>query len=831
MKMKQFVGIDLGTTNSAICLYDGSEVRVLKSPEQNDVTPSAILIDRRGNKYIGKRAYDAAPGSPDNAALLFKRLMGSSTRVRFAAAGVEMSPEECSAEVLKVLFGYLPEELRHSDELGAVITIPAAFNQMQKNATVQAAHLAGIGKVALMQEPVAAVMSVMRSRRTEGIFLIYDLGGGTLDVAIAESIGGRVNLLANGGIQMCGGRDIDRAVFDGVVKPWLLANFRLPEGFMGQPAYRRLVRFANWAVERAKIELSSSPVARISLSESELCTRDEDGEEMYLDVELSREALEGLMEEKVEESVLAVRETMEKAGLSPEDIEKIVFIGGPTNYKPLRDKVSQALGIASSTEVNPMTAVAEGAALFAESIDWESEDHARKSSRARLDGGAADISFVYTARTAELRARLVVRAPHAEPGCEYQVDSADTGWTSGRCPLQDGASLVLSLPCKGDNTFRVFVFRADGSPVELKEQKIVIRRTTATVDMIPASHSIGIAVKDNLSASASLAWLVRAGDALPKKGELRFKAAETLRAGSNAALHFNLWEGEITHPVTDNRPIGSLKVRGTDFDDGVITAGAELVCEYEVLDSGAIRMEVSVPDIGASFPSSHNFYSHQDGQLDFAAAGEQIRTEAESLTQRLEELDSKGVQDERLSALRERLRRVTELVSGQADIEQTQEAQERLLETKRRFAAVRGEHLQEIRTIELNNCAEFFDKHVREHARSTEQDSFEALRRTARRHIEQNSAGFEEALDEMRGLNFTILWRQDWFVIDYFRRMVSRDAYSDRAAFEALQEQGMQAIRRDDIEQLRSIVARLSAIRLHRSGEADFADNVNIIRA
>ena len=140
-----------------------------------------------------------------------------------------MSPEECSAEILKVLFGYLPEEMRNDPDTGTVITVPAAFNQMQKDATMQAAQMAGIGKVALMQEPVAAVMSVMRARNADGMFLIYDLGGGTLDISIAESIGRRVNLLAHGGIAMCGGRDFDRTLMDNIVKPWLLENFDLPE--------------------------------------------------------------------------------------------------------------------------------------------------------------------------------------------------------------------------------------------------------------------------------------------------------------------------------------------------------------------------------------------------------------------------------------------------------------------------------------------------------------------------------------------------------------------------------------------------------------------------
>lgn len=180
--MKNYIGIDLGTTNSAIAIYDGDNLKICKSPEQYDVTPSAILIDRRGNKFVGVRAYNAAPANPDNSALLFKRLMGSNTKIKFASSGEEKTPEECSAEVLKTLFGSLPEEIRNDPDIGTVITIPAAFNQMQKDATLRAAEMAGIGKVALMQEPVAAVMSVMRASKTEGIFLIYDMGGGTLDI-------------------------------------------------------------------------------------------------------------------------------------------------------------------------------------------------------------------------------------------------------------------------------------------------------------------------------------------------------------------------------------------------------------------------------------------------------------------------------------------------------------------------------------------------------------------------------------------------------------------------------------------------------------------------
>lgn len=613
--MKNFVGIDLGTTNSAICSYDGSETRIWKSPEQNDVTPSVLYVDRRGNKYIGKRAYDSAPHSPDNAAMLFKRLMGTSTPVELSAVNLIKTPEECSAEVLKVLFGYLPEEIRNSPDTGTVITVPAAFNQMQKDATMQAASMAGLGNVALMQEPVAAVMSVMRARKTDGIFLIYDLGGGTLDIAIAESIGGRVNLLAHGGIAMCGGRDFDRVLVDSVVRPWLLEKFNLPPDFSVNPKFKSLLRLITWATERAKIELSARDDSVVSLSETEARTRDIDGNEIYLDIPLQRDTYDKLIAERIGESIESAREVLNKAGLSPHDLERIVFIGGPTNYKPLRDKVAFELGIPGSTDVNPMTAVAEGASLFAESIDWSSANRSRKNARGQLSsGGSLALSFNYIARTPDVKAKIAVQLTgQATTGSEFQIDSVDTGWTSGRLPLKHGAIIEVALAKSNDNVFKVFVFDSMGGPIALEQDKIVITRTAATVDAIPASHSVGIEVLEKLGGRPVLDYLVRSGDSLPKKGKKIFKAAESLKAGVAGSLNLKLWEGEIENPITDNRPIGVLKISGSDFDNGVIPAGADLECEYEILDSGNIMIEVSVPCIGSTFHSGKNFIHARKG--------------------------------------------------------------------------------------------------------------------------------------------------------------------------------------------------------------------------
>ena len=369
--MENYVGIDLGTTNSVICTYnkDTLKTRVWKSPEMSDVTPSAIYIDRQGRQFVGQRAYNAAMRSPNNCATLFRRFMGTTETIALPAVNRTLTPEECSAEILKTLFGYLPEEIRNSPDIGTVITVPAAFNQMQKNATMEAAKMAGIGSVELVLEPVAAVMSFMNTHKTNGIFLVYDMRDGTLDITVVESIRKRINLLANGGIQMCGGRDFDRALVDNLVRPWLHDNFDLPDDLANNPKFKKLLSLATWATERAKIELSAKEEATISLDEVDIGIEDLNGEEIYLDIPLQRDFYNDLIADRVNDTIHAAKETLSRAGYTANDVAHILWVGEATHYKPLRDKVSFELGIKGYIlAANPITAFAEGASIFAESI-------------------------------------------------------------------------------------------------------------------------------------------------------------------------------------------------------------------------------------------------------------------------------------------------------------------------------------------------------------------------------------------------------------------------------------------------------------------------------
>ena len=823
--MSFYIGIDLGTTNSAICSYDGEKLQVHKSPEQNDVTPSAIFVDRRGNRYYGRRAYEMAPVNEKNAATLFKRYMGTQTRFELSSAGVSLTPEECSAEILKVLFGYLPDSVQADPETSVVITVPAAFNQVKKDATLEAAQLAGIGRVALMQEPVAAVMSVVHQQPQDGIFLVYDLGGGTFDVSIAENAGGRVRLLAQGGKEMCGGRDWDRLLFERVIAPWLHENFHLPDHFERQDAYKRLTRLAHFAAEQAKIELSGAASACIRMDEDRLSCVDLDGSDVYLDIDITRKDLNELIAPMIAETVEVVRSTLQKSGLSPEDAERIVFIGGPTNYKPLRDQVSAELGVPGSNDINPMTAVAEGAAIFAESIDWSSERHNRKASTQEAEG-TPSIRFRYESRCASDTARLVFLVEQGR-GLTAEITSQDTGWSSGRIPLTDGAKIELPLSRSGENRFSAAVYNAWGKTIPLTESQIVISRTLASVSAIPASHCIAVKVLDKLGGTAVPVYLVRENDPLPKTSEVVFKAGQTLKAGSHEALVFTLWEGSIPHPIEDNRYIGTYKIPGTSFDIGVIPTGADVICRYEMSDSGTLHLGVSVPCIGADF-GDQNFYSRQEGQLDLSNTRQIVRESIETL-ERIQTL-SRLLQDPRLSRARAKANAALS-VSGVSDPEKVQTAYNDLLEARKLLAQLRQDHQRQLRQLDLDGVVDHYNSSVRQYARDYEQEDIDELIKTAHLAISRGSADFDELLAQLRRKCFIILWKEDWYAILLFKRMCqSPEDYTDAERFRELRETGNELIRDDCIGRLRSVINELNNLRVTEVDTENMLEDVNVIR-
>lgn len=826
--MTVFVGIDLGTTNSAISTFDGENVRTYKSPEQNDVTPSVLFFAKRGGLMVGQRAYENAARSPQSAASLFKRIMGTNTpiRVETAEGQRQLTPEECSAEVLRALYAYLPEEVRQSGDVATVITVPAAFNTMQRDATMEAARMAGIGRVRLLQEPVAAVMSVMRTGNQNGTFVVFDLGGGTLDITVADSHNGRVSVQRNGGVQMLGGRDFDRLLLDNIVKPWLAENFDLPDGFSTHDKYASLLRIATWAAEKAKIELSSRDEATISLDETQANTRDEAGEEIYLHIPVTRKDIDSLIEDRLSEAIEETRKTLEAAHLTFDQIERIVFVGGPTNYAPLRERVASELGIRGSTEVNPMTAVSEGAAIFAESAEWDDGEPAAPPREPEAKKGG--VFFRFEERTPADSALVIVQFDDTAEKHFVVFSNQDDGWNSGRLEATGSLDYRLTLPQKGVNHFHVQVF-TDGGQTPILERTFEIRRSASTVDSIPASHRVGVEITDS-SGRTKLITLVDSGEPLPKRGSQTFRALRPISAGDSASLSFKLWEGDIDDPITDNRPIGVLKIAGTEFDEGTIEPGAALICEYEIKDSGEITLNVVVPSIESAFNSSgKNLYSRTDNQPNFEEAHLRVAEKINSTMQRIRDFNDVIQSAELFEAIARLESAAAGIVEG--DVESIQHAEEADLQAKRVLGEVTKKNKPVMNRLKLATATQHYSEDYEAFASDSQKTLVQDLFGALEHDLETGSDDFDDHLSRLKDVFAEIWISQPENIRKHFQDLASRPhLFNDPEQFAQFVAEGNSAIKSKDDKALRHALIGLYSIRdgVDDSDESMFVNQANI---
>ena len=818
--MKNYIGIDLGTTNSAIATYDLNEVKIIKSPEQTDVTPSAIYIAKRGNRYYGLRAYNELISQSDDVAILFKRLLGTKKVFKFKSSGIEMTPEECSSEIIKVLLGYLPEEIKN--DCGVIITVPANFDTMKKNATLEAAKNAGITHVALMQEPVAAVIASQRKIDSQGNYIIYDLGGGTFDVTIANSKNGKINLLANGGIDTCGGRDIDLAIYDKIIKPWLDSMFQI-DYFAEE--YKVFKQRACWAAENAKKELSNKNSSVIALDEAQAQFVDKNGNEVYLEINISRDDLDEIINYIVEETVKETLNNLRKADVLLENVNEIIFIGGPTNYQPLKEKVSEKLGVKYKNFINPMTAVAEGASIYAESIAWETQNHEKKSSIGNIKSDL-NITFSYFSRVTTNKTNIIPIFEENAEEYDIEIKSLKDGWSSGRCKLVNKKIIEIPIEYKGENNFDVIIFNKYGEVVENK--KITILKTLATVDSIPASHSIGIEVKDGLyTNTTTLEYLVEEGQKLPVKGTIKLKAADSLKAGENKKLYFKLWEGSDKVVVENNKFIGCLSISGTDFDYGMINKFSDIICKYEITDAGSISLNVEISDINCVFGEGQNFYSRQDAEIGIEDINSIVKS-GEELIDRINKV-STFVDSEELKDTKEKVIKTLNIKENyNATEEDVQKAQNAIIEAKRTVSKEENSKnvRNQIRQVYLEERREFYES-IKTICESQEIQQIDNLFIAAQRSIDLDTEDFDNISDEIFGTCLGILyWRDDSFAIQQFRDYASVGPFVDNNQAEMLIRQGINAINSDNINELRRINALLSNLKIHIGGDNSVTANI-----
>jgi molecular chaperone DnaK len=381
--MSKIIGIDLGTTNSVVAVMEGGEPVVITNPEGSRITPSVVGFTKSGERLVGQVAKRQAVTNPENTVFSIKRFMGrkydevteemkmvpyaveraANGDVRVKAGGKEYSPPEISAMILQKLKQAAEEYLGQS-VTKAVITVPAYFNDAQRQATKDAGQIAGLEVMRIVNEPTAAALAYGLDKKKDETIAVYDFGGGTFDISILEVGEGVVEVKATNGDTHLGGDNLDQRVIE-----WIIAEFRKQEGIdLGKD--RMALQRLKEAAEKAKMELSSVMETDINLP---FITADQAGPK-HLSMKLTRAKFESLVEDLLQKTVGPTRQALNDAGVDSSKIDEVVLVGGSTRIPRVQSIVKDLFGKEPHKGVNPDEVVAIGAAIQAGVLAGEVKD-------------------------------------------------------------------------------------------------------------------------------------------------------------------------------------------------------------------------------------------------------------------------------------------------------------------------------------------------------------------------------------------------------------------------------------------------------------------------
>ena len=376
MRTKIDFGIDLGTTNSAIAKMENGKPMIVTTGRA-DIIPSCVAIQNGGRVLVGDRAKtifaqekekELRDGTKPNSFIEFKREMANPFTYHSTNLGRDISPEELSAEVLKTLKSFVTTEKLNS----IVVTVPAKFNIAQKQATINAGKLAGFELVVLLEEPVAACLAYnMEAQQKKGTWLVFDFGGGTFDAALVKKDDdGMMKIVDTGGDNELGGKDLDLAIVDKLILPYLYANYNLHTFKSDNRKSEFLRSVIKRFAEEAKLELSfQQSTDLLKTYPRDIDIKDDEGKDLCLNIDFNQDILHKLLEPIHQRAIDLALKVLEKNNLHKKDLDAIILVGGPTLSPVFQKMIKAQISEKIDTSVNPMTIVAKGAALFASTKD------------------------------------------------------------------------------------------------------------------------------------------------------------------------------------------------------------------------------------------------------------------------------------------------------------------------------------------------------------------------------------------------------------------------------------------------------------------------------
>ncbi|MGA2247557.1 MAG: Hsp70 family protein [Verrucomicrobiota bacterium] len=798
-------GIDLGTTNSAIAVLKGVAAEIIKNNADGDITPSAVSIDKKGALQVGQRARNRIIDAPEDAYMEFKRRMGSDHIYQFKSSGQSRNAEELSAEVLKSLRADVQQRAGELID-AAVITVPAAFELHQCEATRRAAQIAGFTESPLLQEPVAAALAYgFQAEQQKAYWLVYDFGGGTFDAAIIKSEEGTINVVNHGGDNFLGGSDIDWAIVEELLVPRILEQNLLENFKRGNLRWRQAFAKLKRAAETAKIDLSRSDRAVLETCRFE----DDTGNEIEFEAEIHRDHVMRVAEPVIRRSLDICKRVLKEKNLEPNAIERVILVGGPTLAPYFRSMLEAGLGIPLDQSVDPLTVVARGAAVFAGTQKLQ----AAAGAPLTATGFSIDLKYqpVGIDDTPTIGAIVSAAGRTDLAGFAVEIVNQKTQWRSGRIALRpDGVFLTTIHADKGErNSFRIEMYDAAGLKQLTRPDEFHYTIGTV-VEEQPLINSLGVALANN-----QYDHFFEKGSGLPLRAARNFRTIAPLHRGqSGELLRIPLVEGE--QDLADrNRKVGELEIRADNILRD-LPSNSDIDVTLSISADRIIRITAYVPLLDEHFEGKIDMRSHtvNPGHLKADFEAEMKRFGAAKIKAATTGHKDSGILMEEIERSPLLLEVKQMLESAQADPDAAAKCEKRLLELKLKLDEATNQVEWPVLTTkarksmsELHRYAQHYgDGGQKERARDLAEDIEDIIR-------EGKANRLRTKIDQVNLLLHEIAATQPDYWVAQFRRMeAQRHKISDQARAALLLQQGKDSIAKNSPIMLQSVVEQLWAL-------------------
>lgn len=572
-------GIDLGTTNSAISRIENGDPIIKKTDTLKDTMPSCVYINKKKAIQVGDSAYNALKRDRltsmrndednSNAFIEFKRTMGSDKKYASSNLGQELSSEELSAEVLKTLKSFIKDENVNA----AVITVPAAFKNNQKEATREAAKLAGFNHVELLQEPVAAAMAYgLDSKSKNGFWLVYDFGGGTFDAALLKVEDGIMQVKDTEGDNYLGGKNLDLAIVDEIILPYLQDNYSI-DSILEDDYKKQILRDAmKFYAEETKIKMSFGESHNILSDLGDIPGEDDNGEEFELDITVTQGDMEKALSPIFQKSIDIAKKLLERNNLKGSDLDSLILVGGPT-FSPVVRKMLEQQITKPDTSVDPMTVVSKGAALYASTVAVSDEikEQTRDKSKIQIEIGH-EASTVETEEFVTLKI-LKDKTEGAIPEKVFaEIGRSDKAWSSGKVEINEIGEVIETQLIEGKtNSFTVTLYDGQGNILESEPKEFTVIQGSK-VGSSTLAYNVGIEIKKGNSGKIVFETVqgLEKNKSIPAVGTRNgLKTQKQIRPGmSSDFIKIPVYEGE--HGAEGTRAIYNEHVQD------IIISGADL---------------------------------------------------------------------------------------------------------------------------------------------------------------------------------------------------------------------------------------------------------------